>query len=327
MDVVVVGDRERLGRAAASFILDGLRADPSLVLGVATGSSPITTYRALIRSRDEGVDFSRVRCVALDEYVGVSESDPRSYHAFVGREIAEPLGVRPENVLVPDGSPADTAMACASFEDAIRDLGGVGIQLLGIGRNGHRGFNEPGSAFKSRTRLSRLSETTRADSARFFLRPEDVPTHCLTQGLGTIFDASKVVLLASGSHKAAAVAAAVEGPVNEACLASILQLHHDATVIVDRDAAEGLAGSIVAASPATRTTSPRWSGTFVPVEGASPHVDSHLREGATLVHRDRCSRGREPGPQDPRRRVHGARWSIRMWQVHDAADAGRAGGR
>jgi glucosamine-6-phosphate deaminase len=326
MDVVVVADRESLGRVAASLVLDALRADPSLVLGVATGSSPITTYRALIRARDEGTDFSRMCCVALDEYVGLPESDPRSYHAFIRREIALPLGMRPENVLVPDGNAADTTTACAAFEDAIRDLGGVGIQLLGIGRNGHLGFNEPGSAFASRTRLSRLSATTRADNARFFPRPEDVPTHCLTQGLGTIFDASRIVLLASGSHKAAAVAAAVEGSVTEACPASILQLHPDATVIVDRDAAAGLSGSVVATSLTTRATSLGSSGTFLPVEGAPPHVHSHLRAGATLVRRDGCSRGRDPGSRHPRRRVHGARRSVRMREVNDTAHAGRPGG-
>jgi glucosamine-6-phosphate deaminase len=237
MDVVVVGDRESLGRRSVSLVLEGLRADPRLVLGVATGSSQMTTYRALIRARREGADFSQMRCVALDEYVRIPESDPRSYHAFVRREIAEPLGVLPDNVLVPDGNAPDPTIACAAFEDAIRNLGGVAIQLLGIGRNGHVGFNEPGSSFGSRTRRSRLSATTRADNSRFFLRPEDVPTHCLTQGVGTILDASKIVLVASGSHKATAVAAAVEGPVTEACPASILQLHPDATVIVDRDAA------------------------------------------------------------------------------------------
>ena len=128
-------------------------------------------------------------------------------------------------MLVPDGNAPDLAAACVAFEDAIRSLGGVGIQLLGIGRNGHVGFNEPGSPFGSRTRVARLSPTTRADNARFFPRPEDVPTHCLTQGLGTILDAAGLVLVASGSHKADAVAAAVEGPVTEACPASVLQQH------------------------------------------------------------------------------------------------------
>jgi glucosamine-6-phosphate deaminase len=240
MDVVIVEDQESLGTFAASLVVEGMRTDPGLVLGVATGSSPVTTYRALAAARMGGLDFSHVRCVALDEYVGIPVSDPASYHSFVRREIAVPLGIPPESLLVPDGNAPDLAAAGTAFEDAVRGLGGVGIQLLGIGRNGHVGFNEPGSPFGSRTRVAVLSETTRADNARFFARPDDVPTHCLTQGLGTILDAARLVLVASGSHKAEAVARAVEGPVSEACPASVLQRHPDATVVVDRDAAAGL---------------------------------------------------------------------------------------
>ena len=237
MQVVVVEDRDAVGRLAASQVLAALRADPALVLGVATGSSPLTTYQALAAAR---ADFSQVRIVALDEYVGLPEDDPRSYHAFVRREVAEPLGIPRENVLVPDGNAGDPAAACTAYEAAIRDLGGVGLQLLGIGRNGHVGFNEPGSPFSSRTRMARLSETTRADNARFFGTPGDVPAFCLTQGIGTILEASTIVLVASGAHKAAAVAAAVEGPVTEACPASALQGHPDVRVVVDREAAHRL---------------------------------------------------------------------------------------
>ncbi len=240
MDVVIVEDQESLGRAAAALVVEALRADPRLVLGVATGSSPVTTYRALASAHAHGLDFSGVHCVALDEYVGIPASDAASYRSFIRREIAAPLGLHPEHVLVPDGNAADLTAACDAFEREIRCLGGVGIQLLGIGRNGHVGFNEPGSPFGSRTRVARLSATTRADNARFFPRPEDVPTHCLTQGLGTILDATRLVLVASGSHKAEAVAAAVEGPVTEECPASVLQRHPHATVIVDRDAASRL---------------------------------------------------------------------------------------
>jgi glucosamine-6-phosphate deaminase len=243
MDVVIVEDQEALGRGAASFVVEELRTDPRLVLGVATGSSPVTTYHALAAARRDGLDFSQVRCVALDEYIGIPETDPASYHSFVRREIAVPLGIRPENLFVPDGNASDPAAAGAAFEETIRDLGGVAVQLLGIGRNGHVGFNEPGSPFGSRTRVARLSPTTRADNARFFRRPEDVPTHCLTQGLGTILDAARLLLVASGSHKAGAVATAVEGPVTEDCPASVLQRHPHATVIVDRTAAARLRGS------------------------------------------------------------------------------------
>jgi glucosamine-6-phosphate deaminase len=240
MDVVIVEDDEALGRAAASLVVDAMQEVPGLVLGVATGSSPVTTYRALGAARVGGLDFSGVRCVALDEYLGIADSDPASYHSFVRRAIAAPLGIPTENLLVPDGTATEPDRACVAFEEAMRDLGGVGLQLLGIGRNGHLGFNEPGSAFDSRTRVARLSETTRSDNARFFPRPDDLPTHCLTQGLGTIREARRLVLLASGSHKAAAVAAAVEGPVTERCPASLMQLPERATVIVDRDAAADL---------------------------------------------------------------------------------------
>jgi len=241
MDVVVVEDQAAMGSVAASRVVDALGADPSLVLGVATGSSPMTTYRALAVARASGLDFSGVRCVALDEYLGIAETDPASYHSFVRREIAAPLDIPVEHLLVPDGAATDPDAACLAFEDAVRRWGGVDVQLLGIGRNGHLGFNEPGSPFGSRTRVAQLSGTTRIDNARFFPRPEDVPTHCLTQGLGTILEASRLVLVASGSHKASAVAAAVEGPVTESCPASVLQLHDHATVIVDREAAAGLA--------------------------------------------------------------------------------------
>lgn len=240
MDVVVGSDREDLGRLAAARVLDELGADPRLVLGVATGSSLMTTYRELTAARRDGWDLSRMRCVALDEYVGLPVSDPRSYHSFVLREIAGPWGIPAENLLIPDGNTSDRTRAGAAFEGALRELGGVRVQLLGIGRNGHLGFNEPGSSFASRTRPVRLSATTRADNARFFDRPGDVPTHALTQGLATILEASTIVLVASGPHKAAAVAAAVAGPVTEACPASVLQRHPRTTVIVDQEAAGNL---------------------------------------------------------------------------------------
>lgn len=258
MDVVIVEDQEALGRAAALLVVDGLRADPRLVLGVATGSSPVTTYRALVATRRDGLDFTQVRCVALDEYVGIPESDPASYHSFVRREIAVPLDILPQNVLLPDGNAPDPTAACAAFEDAVRGLGGVGIQLLGIGRNGHVGFNEPGSPFGSRTRVARLSPTTRADNARFFPRPEDVPTHCLTQGLATIMEARHLILVATGRRKAEAVHQLVEGPISALWPATILQLHPHATVLLDEAAARRL--QLVDYYRETYRSKPEWQG-------------------------------------------------------------------
>ena len=156
------------------------------------------------------------------------------------REVVEPLRMDPALVRAPDGAAADLEAACAAYECAIAEAGGITVQILGIGANGHVGFNEPTSSFASRTRIKTLTERTRSDNARFFDSPDDVPTHCLTQGLGTIMDARELLLVAQGPQKAAAVAAAVEGPVTSLCPASILQHHRRATIMVDEDAAAGL---------------------------------------------------------------------------------------
>ena len=152
---------------------------------------------------------------------------------MITRQVTRPLGLDPGNVYVPDGRATDIPAACAAYEANIRDLGGVDIQILGIGANGHIGFNEPTSSFASRTRIKTLAPQTRADNARFFASADDVPTHCLTQGLGTIMDARELVLVAQGEAKAAAIAAAVEGPVTSMCPGSVLQFHQHAYVIIE----------------------------------------------------------------------------------------------
>ena len=164
-----------------------------------------------------------------------------SYAAVLRREVVQPLGLDPSQVAVPDGRASDLEAACAAYEKAIRDAGGVDLQILGIGANGHIGFNEPTSSFASRTRLKTLAPRTREDNARFFDGTDEVPTHCVTQGLGTIMEARELLLVAQGSAKAAAIAAAVEGPVSAVCPGSILQFHPHATVIVDEEAAGRLA--------------------------------------------------------------------------------------
>jgi glucosamine-6-phosphate deaminase len=229
MDVVVLDDTEDVGAHVAALVADAVARDPDLVLGVATGGTPLPAYRALARGSG---DLSRVRLVALDEYVGLPKGHPASYAAYVEREVATPLGVPRTHVVVPQGSGA-------ALERRIAALGGVDLQLLGIGRNGHLAFNEPGSALDSRSRVVALSETTRRDNAHAFGR-DPVPTHAVTQGLGTILEARHLVLLATGEAKADAVAAALTGQVTPDCPASVIQRHRQVTVVLDRAAASAL---------------------------------------------------------------------------------------
>jgi glucosamine-6-phosphate deaminase len=242
VQIVIAGSAAEVGRLAASKISQLVRRQPDAVLGLATGSSPLAIYAELARQvREEGLDCSAVQAFALDEYVGLPAEHPQSYHAVIRREVVEPLGMDPAAVHVPDGTATDVEATCAAYERLITDAGGIDIQILGIGANGHIGFNEPTSSFTARTRIKTLAPQTRADNARFFDSPEQVPTHCLTQGLGTILDARKLLLVAQGEAKAHAVAAMVEGPVTSMCPGSALQLHPDATAIVDEAAASRLA--------------------------------------------------------------------------------------
>jgi glucosamine-6-phosphate deaminase len=241
MEVVILPTPADVGELAARKVAQVITRRPDAVIGLATGSSPLAIYGELARRvRDGTLDTGRMRCFALDEYVGIPEGHPESYASVLRREVVVPLHLDPSQVAVPDGRADDLAAACLAYEAAIRHAGGVDLQILGIGANGHVGFNEPTSSFASRTRLKTLALQTRADNARFFDDPEDVPTHCVTQGLGTIMDARELLLVAQGEAKADAVAAAVEGPVAAICPASILQFHEHAIVIVDEEAASRL---------------------------------------------------------------------------------------
>lgn len=236
MEVVILDGPEEVACAAADRIAAVVRAKPDAVLGLATGSSPMGIYAELARRVAAGaLDLSGVRAFALDEYVGLSPGHPQSYAAVLERSVVRPLGLR--RVHVPDGGAADLEAAAAEYDRAIADAGGIDLQLLGIGVNGHIGFNEPTSSFASRTRIKTLAPRTRTDNARFFDSPSAVPTHCLTQGLGTILEARALLLVAQGAAKAEAIAAAVEGPLAAVCPASALQLHPKAAVLVDADAA------------------------------------------------------------------------------------------
>ncbi len=238
-EIVIVRDKAAAGALVADHIAQLLRSNPETVLGLATGSTPLPVYEAL-RSRLDDVDVSRVRGFALDEYVGIDPAHPESYRSVITREVVEPLGLNPALIRTPDGSPEGIEHHGEEYDEAILDAGGIDLQILGIGTDGHIGFNEPGSSFASITRVKTLTEQTRQDNARFFDSIEDVPMHCITQGLGTILRARHLVLLAFGEGKAAAVAGAVEGPVSASLPGSAIQLHPHATIVVDEAAASQL---------------------------------------------------------------------------------------
>lgn len=238
-EIVIVPDAASAGSLVADAIVRLVQAKPDAVLGLATGSTPLPVYEAL-EPRLQGIDVSRVRGFALDEYVGLDPAHPESYRSVIQREVVEPLGLDPDLVRVPDGSLDGIEHAGEQYEEAILAAGGVDLQLLGIGTDGHIGFNEPGSSFASLTRVKTLTQQTRDDNARFFDSVDDVPKHCITQGLGTILRAQHLVLLAFGEGKAEAVAGAVEGPLTASLPGSAIQLHPRATVVVDGAAASRL---------------------------------------------------------------------------------------
>jgi glucosamine-6-phosphate deaminase len=236
-EIVILDSAAEAGELAANVILELVARRRDAVLGLATGSTPLPIYQALAARK---ADLSAVRGFALDEYVGLPSSHPESYRSVITREVVEPLRLTPELVRVPgDSGPIETAGA--DYERAIVEAGGVDLQILGIGTDGHIGFNEPGSSFESLTRVKTLTQQTREDNARFFDSIDEVPVNCITQGLGTIRRARHLVLLAFGEAKAEAIAAAVEGAVTASAPGSAIQLHPHVTVLVDGPAASRLA--------------------------------------------------------------------------------------
>lgn len=242
MEVIICPSAQRVGEIAAAKAARIAEAiGPQVVLGVATGSSPVQTFAELARLVDNGeLDLSQASAFALDEYVGIPKGHPQSYHEIIRTTVTEPMHLDPERVQVPDGFAEDLPAACVAYEASIVAAGGVDIQFLGVGSNGHIGFNEPTSSLSSRTRLKTLAARTRQDNARFFDSLDDVPHHCLTQGLGTIMDARHVILVATGAGKAHAVAQIVEGPITAMFPGSVLQLHQHASVVIDEAAATEL---------------------------------------------------------------------------------------
>ncbi|ALO66425.1 glucosamine-6-phosphate deaminase [Arthrobacter alpinus] len=243
MEVIILPTSKEIGALAADSIEALVRNKPNAVIGLATGSSPLPIYDELARRHEEGLSFEGVSGFALDEYVGLPVGHYESYREVIRREFTNRVDVAAENVHGPDGASDDIAGACLAYEAAIVAAGGIDLQILGVGTNGHIGFNEPGSSLASRTRIKTLAEQTRQDNARFFDNIDQVPHHVVTQGLGTIMDARHVVLVAFGAGKAEAVRDFVEGPVTATCPASVLQFHPRATIIIDEAAASKLAGA------------------------------------------------------------------------------------
>ena len=241
MEVVILEDPAAGSRFVADAIVRLLRRKPAAVLGLATGSSPVLVYADLVeRCRRGEVSFAAARAFLLDEYVGLPAGHPQRYASVIATDLTAHLDLPGGAVHGLDGDAADIELECRGYEAAIAAAGGIDLQILGIGRDGHIGFNEPGSSLGSRTRLKTLTERTRHDNQRFFADADDVPRHVLTQGLATISSARHLVLLAAGAGKADAVAAAVEGPVSAFCPASVLQLHPHVTVVLDEPAASEL---------------------------------------------------------------------------------------
>jgi len=226
---------------AARFVADLVRKTPACVLGLATGGTPLGTYQELIRlHRDEGLDFARVTTFNLDEYVGVPEDHPQSYRYFMQENLFRHVNLIAEKTHVPDGLTLDFEAGCERYEEMIRAAGGIDLQILGIGSDGHIAFNEPGSSLGSRTRVKTLTGETIRDNARFFGSEDQVPRLAITMGVGTILESRRCLLLATGPAKAAAVRSALEGPVTAQVTASALQLHRDVIVVLDEEAGSWL---------------------------------------------------------------------------------------
>ncbi len=238
MQVFIKKDYEEMSRKAAEIVAGEMRKKKDhFVLGLATGSTPLGLYKELIRMhRDEGLDFSKVTTFNLDEYCGLAPDHPQSYHYFMDENLFNHINIDKKNVHVPDGMAKDLEAHCQEYEKMIRDAGGIDLQVLGIGGDGHIAFNEPGSSLGSRTRVKTLTEETIEDNARFFKNIDEVPKYAITMGVGSVMEAKICLLLANGAKKAEVLAKAVEGPITAEITASMMQMHPRAIIVVDEEA-------------------------------------------------------------------------------------------
>ncbi len=241
MEVFIQPDAEESARLAARVVAGLVRRKPEAVLGLATGSTPLGMYREIIRlHQEEGLDLSRVTTFNLDEYVGLAPEHPSSYHSFMFKHFFDHVNIAHDHIHIPDGRVHDIPAHCADYEEGIRQAGGIDLQVLGIGTDGHIGFNEPSSSLSSRTRIKTLTPQTREDNAPFFPPGSEVPHHVITMGIGTIMDSRECILLAFGRRKAHAMSQIVEGPVTAMAPGSALQLHPIVKVFMDDEASAEL---------------------------------------------------------------------------------------
>jgi glucosamine-6-phosphate deaminase len=241
MEVRVLETDGQMTQAAAELFAERIESKPDIVLGLATGSTPLKMYEALVRMYEEGkLDFSQVVSFNLDEYIGLSPDHDQSYRYFMDENLFDKVNIVKENTHLPDGMASDLWAMCAAYEEAIEEAGGIDIQLLGVGGNGHIAFNEPGSGRDSRTRVVDLTSETIRDNSRFFEDESEVPRQAVTMGIGSIMEAREIVLIADGAHKAEAIAKALEGEISPAVPASFLREHPNCTFLLEREAASRL---------------------------------------------------------------------------------------
>ncbi|MDO5733021.1 MAG: glucosamine-6-phosphate deaminase [Eubacteriales bacterium] len=238
MKIEVFDDQKILHRRAALVIAAELTTKSAPVLGLATGGTPVATYQELIRlHREEGLSFAHVRSFNLDEYVGISYEHPESYHAFMKRQLFDSVDIPDDAWQVPDPNNSEMLARPSLYDELIEAAGGIDLQLLGLGNNGHVAFNEPADSFSEWTTRVALTESTILANSRFFDSPDEVPREALSMGIASIMRARKILLLACGESKAKAVKAMVQGEISAQCPASVLRLHRDVTILLDRDAA------------------------------------------------------------------------------------------
>ncbi|MCK4235704.1 MAG: glucosamine-6-phosphate deaminase [Candidatus Krumholzibacteria bacterium] len=241
MEIIITPDYEQMSVTSAQIIAKEIKRKHDLVLGLATGDTPVGTYKELAKlHKREGLDFSKVTTFNLDEYLGLDPLHKNSYNYFMWEYLFKKVNISPHKVYVPIGNTDDPEEFSEWYEEQIKNAGGIDFQVLGIGRDGHIGFNEPGSSFASRTRVKALYKQTIEDNARFFDREEDVPRFAITMGIGTILEAGKIFLIANGESKADVCAQFIEGPVTSQITASALQLHSYVIVVLDKAAASKL---------------------------------------------------------------------------------------